>query len=327
MDFEFTEYHEGSLDPKFDLDKNFGIGNETFTKMTGRFRFGDQKKTDETFFATYWAPGKIPKIQPRKINALIFVVHGYAEYLSNDYDEIARHWSQHVGGGALVFGHDHAGHGRTTVGKRALVTDMKDFTGPIIAHIREIKKLTFINGRKLPVFVAAHSMGGLISLDAILEQPALFDGFIGIGPLVKISASQDTPAKRHAAKFLGKFWPSFSHPLIDGLDVKLITRDEAKWKDMEDDPLRYHGGTKAGMALLRFQETDKLQKNLGRIELPILVLQGENDQIVDPRGAKMLYQNASSADKEYKEYPGAYHQLLVELKDVRDDVIKRTTNW
>ena len=78
-DFKFTEHDEGSSNPKFNFVKQFGEGNKTFTKMTGRFHFGDQQDTDQTFFATYWAPGKHPMIQPRNINALIFVVHGYAE--------------------------------------------------------------------------------------------------------------------------------------------------------------------------------------------------------------------------------------------------------
>ena len=325
LDFQFTEYHERSLDPKFKLDKHFGIGNDTFTKMTGRFRFGSQKSADQTFFATYWSPGQSQLIQPWMINALIFVAHGYAEYLSNDYDEIARHWSQQIGNGALVFGHDHAGHGRSTVGERALVEAIKDFTGPIIAHIREMKKLTEIGDKKLPVFIAAHSMGGLISLNAILEHPALFDGFIGIGPLVKIAPSHDTPEIRNVTKRYGESDPSLI--LMPDIDVKLITRDVEQLKSKKNDTLKYHGGIQAGMAWLMFQETDKLQNNLGQIELPMLVLQGQRDQIVDPKGARMLYQNANSADKEYKEYPGAYHQLLVELQDVRDDVIERTTNW
>ena len=41
----------------------------------------------------------------------------------------------------------------------------------------------------------------------------------------------------------------------------------------------------------------------------------------------MLYQQASSADKEYKEYPGAYHQLLAELADVKEDLKARATAW
>ena len=321
---QFVEHEHGSSNPKFEFDKNFGDGNETFTKMSSRFSFGVEN-SDGTWFATYWTPGEEARIQPTKINALIFVVHGYAEYLSNDYDEIATHWSQQVGGGALVFGHDHAGHGRTTFGRRALVTDMKDFTKPIIAHVREIQKLTKRHSKNLPVFVAGHSMGGLISLTTILEQPELFEGFIGIGPLVK--PADTSPSKVFLAKILSKFWPSFGHPLIDKIDVSLITRDETLWNSMETDPLRYHGGTQAGMAWLMIQGTKYLQQNLDKIELPILVLQGGSDQILDPEGARMLFKKANSKDKEYKEYPGAFHQLLVELPNVREDVKKRSTEW
>ena len=325
--FTFAEYDEISAKPKFSFVKNYGNENSPFTKMTTRFHYGDKYGDDDTFFATYWSPGKNPTIQPNKINALIFVSHGYAEYLSNDYDEIARYWSQQVGGGALVFGHDHVGHGRTKAGKRALVTDMKDFTGPIIAHVKEIQKMTMRDGKNLPVYIAAPGMGGLIALHTILEQPELFDGFIGIGPLVKNTPSSSTPEKIHLAKFLAKFWPAFAHPLIAGIDVKLITRDQTLWDSMDNDPLRYHGGTKAGMGWLMLRECKVLQENLNKIALPILVLQGGNDKILDPKGARMLYQESSSADKEYKEYPGAYHQLLIEYPDVREDLKTRTTTW
>ena len=62
-DFKFTEYDEGSSNPMFNFVEHFGGGNTTFTKMTGRFHFGDKQDTDQTFFATYWAPGKRPMIQ------------------------------------------------------------------------------------------------------------------------------------------------------------------------------------------------------------------------------------------------------------------------
>ena len=152
-------------------------------------------------------------IHQEKINALIFVCHEYGKYLSNDYDEIARYWSQQVGGGALVFGHDHAGHGRTKAGKRGLVTDIKDFTGPIIAHVKEIQKMTMRDGKNLPTYIAAHSMGGLIALHTILEQPEQFEGFIGISPLVIDLYA--TPEQVFLAKWIAKFWPTFEvHSLI-----------------------------------------------------------------------------------------------------------------
>ena len=96
---------------------------------------------------------------------------------------------------------------------------------------------------------------------------------------------------------------------------------------METDPLIYHGRIQAGTVWFLMKETKYLQEHLEKIELPILVLQGENDPLLDPEGAKMLYVRASSKDKEYKEYPGAFHLLLIELPKVREDVKKRSTVW
>ena len=225
-----------------------------------------------------------------------------------------------------MFGHDHAGHGRTKAGKQGLVTGITDFTGSIIAHVKEIQKMTMRDGKNLPTYIAAHSMGGLIALHTILEQPELFEGFIGISPLVIDLYA--TPEQVFLAKWIAKFWPAFEvHPLIARMNVKLITRDQTLWDSMDNDPLRYHGGTKAGMGGLMLRECKVLQENLNKITLPILVLQGGNDKILDPKGARMLYQESSSADKEYKEYPGAYHQLLIEYPDVREDLKTRTTTW
>ena len=300
----------------------------TFTKMTAQFYYGRNYGSDNTFFATYWTPGRQPTIDPKRINALIFLSHGYAEYLSGDYEEIANHWSKKVGDGALVFGHDHRGHGRTTVGERSLVTSINDFTGPIIAHVKAIRKLTNTNNRNLPVFIAAHSMGGLISLHTILQKPYLFQGFIGIGPMVKLDPSMATPEKSFLACFLSEYMPSFALPFrVDAIDVTLITRDIRRWEPMNNDPLRYHEGTKARTGCTLLRGTEKLQKNIHNIALPILVLQGTKDRLVDPKGARILFNGANSSDKMLREYPGAYHQLLTELYDVKEDVKVVTENW
>ena len=69
------------------------------------------------------------------------------------------------------------------------------------------------------------------------------------------------------------------------------------------------------------------QNNLSNLTLPLLVLQGEKDKLVVPAGAKMIHDNSASTDKEYKEYPNAMHQLLVELEDVRSDVHTKILEW
>ena len=114
------------------------------------------------------------KIAVDSLSALVFVCHGYAEYVSDSYDELAKHLSTQLGDGCLVFGHDHIGHGRTTAGERVLINEMDDFVDPVIAHIQAVQKWTSCSDKKLPVFILGHSMGGLISLFSLFKKQTLF---------------------------------------------------------------------------------------------------------------------------------------------------------
>ena len=50
----------------------------------------------------------------------------------------------------------------------------------------------------------------------------------------------------------------------------------------------------------------------GKITLPILILQGGADRLVDPSGARLLYETVSSKDKAIKVYDGLYHEIFNE---------------
>ena len=46
-----------------------------------------------------------------------------------------------------------------------------------------------------------------------------------------------------------------------------------------------------------------------RITLPLFILQGSSDYLVDPNGAQLLVKKAGSADKTLKVYEGLYHEV------------------
>ena len=137
-----------------------------------------------------------------------------------------------------------------------------------------------------------------------------------------------TPSKKFLAKHVQNYFPGFSLPSwIDGVDINHITRDKSFLEPLRTDKLRWNGGTKARLGWVLLQNCEIAQNNLPNLTIPLMVLQGEKDKLVVPAGAKMIYENASSADKEYKEYPDALHQLLVELEDVKSDVEKKMLEW
>ena len=122
--------------------------------------------------------------------------------------------------------------------------------------------------------------------------------------------------------------PGFALPSwIDSIDVELVTRNKDAVDNMKTDKLRWHGGTKAGTGWMLIQGCETAQNNLSTLTIPLLVLQGEMDKLVVPEGAQMIIDNASSVDKEYVLYPKAFHQLLIELADVKSNVQKRTLEW
>lgn len=143
-----------------------------------------------------------------------------------------------------------------------------------------------------------------------------------------IDPDMATPSKKFLAKHIQNYFPGFALPAcVDSIDITQITRNTDVVENIRKDKLRWHGGTKTRLAWILIQSCEIAQNNLSNLTIPLLVLQGEKDKLVVPAGSKMIYENASSTDKEYKEYPDAMHQLLVELEDVKSDVEKKMLEW
>jgi alpha-beta hydrolase superfamily lysophospholipase len=62
-----------------------------------------------------------------------------------------------------------------------------------------------------------------------------------------------------------------------------------------------------------------------RITLPILVLQGGADRLVDPSGARMLYEKVASSDKKIIVYEGFFHEVFNEPQ--HDKVLSDVEKW
>ena len=320
-----TKYKSSNV--KFKTVETYDRGGRKFSKLSARFRMGN-KYGCKTFHATYWKPGGGHKISKNSINALVFISHGYGEYLGDAYDEVAKFWCDELGGGSLVFGHDHAGHGRTTAGERVLVNNIKELVAPIIEHSKEVQKWENCGSGNLPLFLVGHSMGGLISMLAVIKKERLFRGFIGVSPLVMISPERATPTNKFLAKQLQKYFPRFTLPsFMDNNDDNHITRNKGFVENIKKDKLRYHGGPKARMGYILIKSCEKLQNNMAKISIPLLILQGKKDKLVEPSGANLIHENVSSNDKEYILYEDAYHNLFVELDDVKKDVQMKTLKW
>jgi acylglycerol lipase len=316
--------------PKENIDftvlKNGEVDSgKKFVKFSARFRYGKQ-----TFVSTYWKPGGEDEIKVRNMKALVFICHGFAESLNYSYEEVARFWCTELGkddentGGCLVFGHDHVGHGRTS-GPRVSATKMNEYVYPIVEHIKSVKEWYFGGLEKqLPIYLVGHSMGALIAIFVLFKHQTLFRGFIALSPLIKL----DMHNISRKEKFLLKYLPSLCVPhQVGSFSCEEMTRDKKMIKKMNDDNIFWHGGSTVGHDALLIRSCENAIKNLSKITLPILVLQGEDDEYENPKGAKALFDGAVSEDKLFVSYPKALHHLLIEVETIKLDVFKKTLEW
>lgn len=106
-----------------------------------------------------------------------------------------------------------------------------------------------------------------------------------------------------------------------------MTRDEKAVEKMAKDKLRYLGGGKAKNVKAALGAMKAAEDISASIETPMLVQQAEGDKIVKVAGVKAWMETVPAKDKEYIEYPEAFHNLLMELPETRDAFMADMKKW
>jgi len=258
-------------------------------------------KHQEGFFkgvrgANIYFQSWLPESEPKGV---LLIVHGLAEH-SGRYMNIVHHF---VPLGYAVYGIDHLGHGKSE-GRRVHVDRFEDYTITLKGYF------DMIGGWQpdKPVFLFGHSMGGLISAVYLLDHQTELAGAVLSGAVVKVP-NNITPAFLVVGKMLSVLVPRVG---LLGLEADGVCRDPAVVQAYLRDPLVYKGKTTARLAAEMIKAMQRLKAEATRITLPVLMLQGSADRIVDPAGTKILYDAVSSGDKEIRIYDGFYHEVFNE---------------
>ena len=205
--------------------------------------------------------------------AMLLVVHGLAEH-SGRYMNLVDHF---VPRGYAVCGLDHVGHGRSE-GRRAHVRRFDDYTDTLKTYVGSVREMA--SGK--PIFLVGHSMGGLVGAAYLIEHPAAFAGAVLSGPSVK--APDNIPAAViFAGKALSVLMPTAG---VIALEAEGVSRDPAVVQSYLSDPLVHHGKVSARLGAELLKAMRRVTTSAGRIRLPLLVLQGGADRLVDPQGTR-----------------------------------------
>jgi alpha-beta hydrolase superfamily lysophospholipase len=277
---------------------------------------GIELTLDEGFFTTrdglrlYWR-----SVAPRDgslVRAHLAVVHGYGEHVGRYRETMER--LANAGFASLAC--DFRGHGQSQ-GVRAHVDRFEDY----LADLDELVSQTSARAKGKKLFALGHSLGGLILARWSLGKKDGVAGLMLSSPFLGL-AFQPPRVKLLGAKVLTYLAPRLH--LGNELKIDELTHDPVIRRATAADPLYQHVTT-AGW----FRQTTGAQaETLSRareLTLPCLVLVGDADRIADPAGGRRLFESAGSADKDFKSYPGLFHELLNEID--RDKVFADILDW
>jgi alpha-beta hydrolase superfamily lysophospholipase len=249
---------------------------------------------------------------PEDVKAVVVLVHGLAEH-SGRYAHVAERLND---SGYVVYALDHWGHGRSggTPGNVERLAHLRADLDELLSKARGEHP-----GR--PVFLLAHSFGGLVALDYLVTR-----GASGLAGLVLSGAVVDpsvgNAVQRAASGVISRLAPNLG---VATLDPTTVSKDEEEVRKYVEDPLNYHGKVRARTGAEMLLATKRVVAGLPRVTLPALITHGAQDRLVSPGCSKLVAERIGSSDKTLTLYDGLFHEIFNEPE--RDQVLGDVVAW
>lgn len=249
----------------------------------------------------------LPDSEPR---GSVVIAHGINEH-GGRYAHVAERFNRD---GWLVGAPDHRGHGLSG-GRRAAVERFDDWVTDLHRYIAEV-----LVAAPRPLFLVGHSLGGLIATVYALRHAETLDG------LVLSSPSVLPPPVSAAALRAGRVLSRWAANLpVVSLRLDAVSRDPGVVRAYRDDPLVHLGRVRARTGTEILTAIDEVRRDIGRLRMPLLCVQGTVDRLVDPGSARWVEEHAGSEDHTLRIYDGLYHEVFNEPE--RDAVLDDVAAW
>ncbi len=244
---------------------------------------------NQSIYFQNWLPDNPAK-------AVLLIVHGLNEH-SGRYNHFSNFF---VKEGFAVYSMDLIGHGKSD-GTRSYVKDFTNYIDDIILYLEKIKQLQ----PGSPIFLIGHSMGGLIGSLLLIDHPDQFAGAVLSGSVVQVPDDVSD-----LFIILGKFI-SFVFPKLGLLKIDLsgLSRNPDVVQAYKDDPLVNSGKFTARVSAEMTKSFDKVAAEGSQIKVPLLILHGGSDRIVNPACSHFLHGLVSSEIKNLIIYDDFYHEI------------------
>lgn len=231
--------------------------------------------------------------------AVIVMIHGALEH-HRRYGWLIEMWRS--SGFHVIMG-DLPGQGMTTRVNRGHIDSFDEY----INEVRDWIEAAY--DFDLPVFLLAHSMGGLVAIRLLQEEHMDIAGVILSSPCLGL-VNYPSKMMEMLSHGINVIMPTLR--MSPGLTVEMATRNEDVRQADQNDSLyitkvsvRWYRELISAIELA-YENMDKLQ------DVPMLVMQGGDDKIVNKHSVLEWFNHAPLSEKRYKEWPKCYHEVFNE---------------
>jgi alpha-beta hydrolase superfamily lysophospholipase len=275
-----------------------GAADPGLRKPTAPLPTGDGVHWSDTTFAGRGVSLYAQSWRPDgDVKAVVVIHHGL-------YDHGARYAAfaeRLVHDGYAVWAMDMRGHGRSS-GEQMRADRIDDYLDDLDAFMRLVRERE--PGK--PIYLFAHSLGGLIAaLYAVERQPPIA-GLALSGPGIAFDAP---PIQAAAIRMIAAIAPGA--PIL-ALDRGSFSSNPAMPAQMAADPLLYQHAGEARTARAAIDGAARVWAAPERIAMPLLVVAGSADKLVAPSGGRDLVAHAGTKDASFILYDGFNHDLMHE---------------
>ena len=247
---------------------------------------------------------------PPEPQRAMLIIHGFAEH-SGRYEAPGAWFAAR---GCAVHAYDQRGHGRSD-GTRGHVERFDEFLDDVAILLDAVKT----EHPGLPVVLVGHSMGGLILASFLRERRPQLAAAVSSCAAFKLDEALSAWRLR-MARLTRRVAPRAS--IAANLPLAGLSKDPEVIRQYEEDPLVFHKLT-LSLAVEMFDAAQRLHGGAGDVEVPLLVLHGEDDPIAPPEGSRTFAAGLTSPGSDLRTYPGLRHEIFnePEAESVYADVL------
>ncbi len=254
--------------------------------------------------------------QQAKPENIIVAVHGFAQS-ANSLTSIAQTFASQ---GYLVVAPDLRGHGRWKESDSTMEENLRasiDDVAKILSHLHKRYK-------KANIYCIGESTGCGVVMTAVAKQPEGVRGVI-------LCAVGSQPSFHNPAAMGSKFIKGMA-TLITQVDITTylqhyLSDDYRVATEMINDPLAKKSQSAVQLlGTMNFIKEMPVRAAQLPASIPVLVMQGTDDQIVLPESSQPVFQAVKAQDKEFVPIAGSGH-ILVGTSFVKSNVLNKIEGW